>query len=107
VAIDMQRSAARRPSTSLEDASAGEPALITMPPSAETVWETWQVRAAVDELDPAEREIVRMQHLEGYSHSEISERLGVALGTVKSRSFRAHRQLASKLKHLREPIDDG
>jgi RNA polymerase sigma-70 factor (ECF subfamily) len=106
VAIDMQRSAARRPSTSLEDASAGEPALITMPPSAESVWEAWQVRAAVEELDPAEREIVRMQHLEGYSHSEISDRLGVAIGTVKSRSFRAHRQLASKLKHLREPIDD-
>jgi RNA polymerase sigma factor (sigma-70 family) len=107
VAIDMQRAAARRPSGSLEDASATEPALVTLPPSEEAIWETWQVRSAIDELEPAEREVVRMQHLEGYSHSEISERLGVALGTVKSRSFRAHRQLATRLKHLREPIDDG
>jgi RNA polymerase sigma factor (sigma-70 family) len=107
VAIDMQRSAARRPSTSLETASATEPALISMPPTEESVWETWQVRAAVDQLDPAERQVVQLQHLDGYTHSEISERLGVAIGTVKSRSFRAHRQLADKLKHLREPIDDG
>jgi RNA polymerase sigma factor (sigma-70 family) len=106
VAIDMQRSAARRPSTSLESADASDPALITMPPSEESVWDAWQVRAAVDELAPAEREVVRLQHLEGYSHSEIGERLNVALGTVKSRSFRAHQQLAAKLKHLRQPIDD-
>jgi RNA polymerase sigma factor (sigma-70 family) len=107
VAIDMQRSEARRPSTSLEVASADEPALVTLPPSAETVWETWQVRAAIDALQPDEREIVRLQHIEGHSQSEIAEQLGVALGTVKSRSHRAHQHLATRLKHLREPIEDG
>ncbi|HEY7625894.1 MAG TPA: RNA polymerase sigma factor [Ilumatobacteraceae bacterium] len=106
VAIDMQRSEARRPATSLEVAAADDSALVSAPPSAEAVWETWQVRAAIDMLPPDEREVVRLQHLEGYSHSEISDKLGVALGTVKSRSFRAHQHLATRLRHLREPSDD-
>jgi RNA polymerase sigma factor (sigma-70 family) len=107
VAIDMQRSAARRPAISLEATSDDEPAFATLPPSAEAVWETWQVRTAIDGLQPDEREVVRLQHLEGYSQSEIAEKLGLAIGTVKSRSYRAHQHLASRLKHLREPIDDG
>jgi RNA polymerase sigma-70 factor, ECF subfamily len=107
VAIDMQRSQARRPAISLEVTSVDEPALVSAPPSAEAVWETWQVRAAIDALQPDEREVVRLQHIEGHSHSEIAERLGLALGTVKSRSHRAHQHLATRLKHLREPIDDG
>jgi RNA polymerase sigma factor (sigma-70 family) len=107
VAIDMQRSQSRRPSTSLEAASADEPALVSLPPSEEAIWETWQVRAAIDALPVEERDVVRLQHLEGYTHTEIAERLGVAVGTIKSRSFRAHRHLATRLGHLREPIDDG
>ena len=107
VAIDLQRSENRRPSTSLEVASVDDPALVTLPPSEEAVWETWQVRAAIDELPPEEREVVRLQHLQGHTHTEIAEKLGVPLGTVKSRSSRAHQHLAHRLKHLREPIDDG
>jgi RNA polymerase sigma-70 factor (ECF subfamily) len=107
VAIDIQRSEARRPSTSLEVTSADEPALVSLPPSAESVWETWQVREAIDGLQPEEREVVRLQHIEGHSQSEIATQLGIALGTVKSRSHRAHQHLATRLKHLREPIEDG
>jgi RNA polymerase sigma-70 factor, ECF subfamily len=106
VAIDMLRSAARRPTTSLEVTSGDEPALVSLPPSAEAVWEMWQVRAAIDELQPDEREVVRLQHIEGHSQSEIAEQLGLAIGTVKSRSFRAHQRLANRLRHLREPVDD-
>jgi RNA polymerase sigma-70 factor (ECF subfamily) len=107
VAIDMQRSEARRSATSLEVTSADEPALVSLPPSAEAIWETWQLRAAIDELQPDEREVVRLQHLEGHSQSEIANQLGLAIGTVKSRSSRAHQHLATRLRHLREPIDDG
>ena len=77
------------------------------PPSAEAIWETWQVRAAIDALPPDEREVVRLQHMSGHSHSEIAEHLGLALGTVKSRSHRAHQHLAVRLQHLRKPIEDG
>ena len=59
------------------------------------------MRAAIDTLPPEEREIVRLQHLEELTHTEVAERLGVPIGTVKSRSFRAHRSLAARLGHLR------
>lgn len=100
-----QRSA--RPATSLEVTADDDPALVTLPPSAETVWETWQVRTAIDSLPPDEREVVRLQHIEGHAQSGIAERLGLAIGTVKSRSYRAHQHLAARLQHLREPTDDG
>ncbi|HYN34311.1 MAG TPA: sigma factor-like helix-turn-helix DNA-binding protein [Ilumatobacteraceae bacterium] len=56
----------------------------------------------MDSLPDDEREVVRLQHLEQLTQPEVAERLAVPLGTVKSRSFRAHRHLASRLGHLRE-----
>lgn len=101
-AIDIQRREARRPADALDDADPGNGALVALPPSAEALWEAAQVRLAVDALPPDERSIVRLQHVDGCTHSQIAEQLGVPLGTVKSRSFRAHRALAASLAHLRE-----
>ena len=103
VAIDIHRREARREATALDDVPAGHGAIVTLPPSADAIHETWAVREAVDELPADEHEVVRLQHLEGFTHSEIAERLGVPLGTVKSRSFRAHKRLAARLGHLRDP----
>ena len=61
----------------------------------------WEVRRAVDSLPAEDREVVRLQHFAGMSHSEIAERLHIPLGTVKSRTFRAHRRLVNLLAHLR------
>jgi RNA polymerase sigma factor (sigma-70 family) len=105
VAIDIHRREARRPATSLETASASEPALVALPPSAEQTYAVWQVREAIDALPPDERQVVRLQHIEQLTHAEIAEELGVPLGTVKSRSFRAHKLLASRLGHLRDGPD--
>ena len=38
------------------------------------------------------------------THTQISEHLGVAVGTVKSRSHRAHARLATLLGHLKETV---
>jgi RNA polymerase sigma factor (sigma-70 family) len=65
----------------------------------------WHVRRAIEELPPDEADVVRLQHLEGLTHTEIALRLGVAVGTVKSRSHRAHGKLAACLGHLRESVD--
>jgi DNA-directed RNA polymerase specialized sigma24 family protein len=73
-----------------------------LPPSMEGIWEAWQVRTALDSLPAEERDVVRAQHFAGLSHAQIAEHLGVPLGTVKSRSHRAHRRLASMLGHLVE-----
>ncbi len=103
VAIDIARREGRRPTTSLDTADAGERSLIYLPPSETVAWETAQIRLAIESLPPDDRAIVRLQHLDGFTHVEIAEHLGVPLGTVKSRSYRAHRSLAAKLAHLRDP----
>ena len=101
VAIDIHRREARRATTALDDVAAGHGSLITLPPSPDALHDTWAVREAVDELPREEREIVRLQHLEGFSQQEIAERLSLPLGTVKSRSFRSHQRLATRLGYLR------
>jgi len=76
--------------------------LTVSPPSPVRAWEAGQVRAAVRRLPADERAVVGLQHFAGLSHREIAERLDLPLGTVKSRSHRAHRRLAGALAHLRE-----
>jgi RNA polymerase sigma-70 factor (ECF subfamily) len=101
VAIDIHRREARRAHERLEEV-APDATVMALPDTAESAYEVWEVRRAVDELPAEERDVVRLQHLEGLTHAEIAERLGVPAGTVKSRSFRAHRHLAARLGHLRE-----
>jgi RNA polymerase sigma factor (sigma-70 family) len=102
-AIDVYRRESLRAGAPLEAVRADDPAMVTAPTSAEALYETWEVRQAVSELPDDEREVVRLQHFEGMTHGQIADRLGVALGTVKSRSFRAHRRLAAALGHLKGP----
>jgi RNA polymerase sigma-70 factor (ECF subfamily) len=101
VAIDVHRREQRRAHDQLDDVSPLDPALVTAPPDVERAFEGWEVRKAIDELPPDERELVELQHLQGLTHTEIAARLSVPVGTVKSRSFRAHRRLAARLGHLR------
>lgn len=105
-AIDVQRRERRRPAGSLESADPGDAALVSLPPSAEEIERVWSVRAAIEALDPVDRDVVRMQHLDGWTHAQIAERLDVPVGTVKSRSHRAHRRLANLLGHLRDRSED-
>jgi RNA polymerase sigma factor (sigma-70 family) len=102
VAIDVYRREAVRAADPLDSVAAGEPALVSSPQAAEAIYDVWEVRGAVAQLAPDEQEVVRLQHLDGFTHVQIAERLGVAVGTVKSRSFRAHKRLAAMLGHLRE-----
>lgn len=101
VAIDVQRGEAHRGADPLESVPPADPALTSEPQSAEAIYDAWEVRRAVDELPAQEREIVRLQHFEGLTHTQIAQRLDLPMGTVKSRSFRAHKLLAAELGHLR------
>jgi RNA polymerase sigma factor (sigma-70 family) len=65
-------------------------------------WEVWKVRGAVDGLPAEERDTLRLAHFEGLSHSETATKLGVPIGTVKSRMARAYRRLAGELGRLRD-----
>lgn len=104
VAIDVYRSERRHRNHETIDAS--HPALVTLPPSAEQIYDVMEVRQALDELPHHDRELIRLQHYDELSHAEIATRLAIPLGTVKSRSFRAHRRLARLLGHLRVHPDE-
>lgn len=69
--------------------------------SMEQTWEAYEVRRAVETLPPEEQQVVKLSHTLRLTHPEIAEHLGIPLGTVKSRSHRAHRRLLAALAHLR------
>lgn len=76
--------------------------------SFEQTWERFEIRTAVDGLPAGEREVLRRSHFIGETHEQIAAELGIPVGTVKSRSARAHRRLAAALDHLvnRSPSGD-
>jgi RNA polymerase sigma-70 factor (ECF subfamily) len=61
----------------------------------------WEVRQAVDSLPADEAQLIKLQHFAGMTHSEIAAELNIPVGTVKSRTYRAHRRLVGLLGHLR------
>jgi RNA polymerase sigma-70 factor (ECF subfamily) len=59
-----------------------------------------RVQAALAELPPEQKDVVSLAYLEGLSHSEIAERLGLPLGTVKSRMRIAYQKIRQALASL-------
>ena len=102
VCIDLYRRERRQPDlTDSGELPAGATDVDEVSAAAERSWRAWEVRRAVDSLGEDEREVVRLAHLEGLSFPEVSERLGIPVGTVKSRSHRAYRRLSEQLQYVR------
>lgn len=59
-----------------------------------------RVRSALEQLDPGDREILVMRHVEQLKVSEIATLLGISEGAVKMRRLRA-------AERLRELLDEG
>ena len=62
-----------------------------------------RVRSALERMDPADREILVMRHLEQLQVSEIASVLGISEGAVKMRRLRA----AERLRELLEDSTGG
>jgi RNA polymerase sigma-70 factor (ECF subfamily) len=107
VAIDIYRREARRPAQPSADVVSmvdrGR-ALMMQSADPDSLDAVWRVRNAIDELSVEEASVVRLQHLDGLTHTEIAEKLGIPLGTVKSRSHRAHQRLTDLLGSLRKEV---
>jgi RNA polymerase sigma-70 factor, ECF subfamily len=88
--VDAHRRAAARPKHAKEDSldSAAE-----MDVALDQAVLRWQVTAALARLSPAHREVIRLAHYGGLTMREISDRIGIPLGTVKSRTSYALRSL--------------
>jgi RNA polymerase sigma-70 factor (ECF subfamily) len=62
-----------------------------------------KILAAINALTEEYRVTLVLRHVNGLSCEEISENLGVSLGTVTSRLSRAHKLLRERLARLMEP----
>jgi RNA polymerase sigma-70 factor, ECF subfamily len=65
---------------------------------AEQAWVAWRVHRALEELPETERSVLELAYWSGLSQSEISDFLGVPLGTVKTRTRSGLRRLADELE---------
>lgn len=109
VGIDHRRRARRARLRSLDelvetDSDQGEQALCGCTPCGSPIERAASgeledaVGGALLRLSSALRATVVLRYTEGLSYGEISDALGVAVGTVKSRLHRAHRRLERELE---------
>ncbi len=77
----------------VEKSTGGDPAIASEERSA--------VRGALGELPEAQRIALELAYFEGLSQSEIAERLGEPLGTIKTRMQLGMKKLRDRLQALR------
>ena len=68
-----------------------------LPDSTDQILDSLILREALDKLSSAHAKVLRLTLEEGLTQAEIAERLGLAVGTVKSRTFNGMRALRSAL----------
>ena len=101
-AVDLVRREERRRAEPLSEDAAVTAAGIGDAPD-EAAWlrfERERVQAALRQLTDTQREALELAYYGGFSQSELAEKLGVPLGTIKSRMF-------SGLARLRELLDES
>jgi len=97
--VDVVRREDRRRAAPLDDVPV--PSGDSTDETAEIREERRAVQAALAELGEAEREALELAYYGGLSQSEIAERLGVPLGTIKSRMFGGLAKLRDALAERR------
>lgn len=63
-----------------------------------------RLQRAMDRLPPRMREVLVLHDVEGWTHEEIGERLGVAPGTCKSQLFKARAKMRAMLRPAPELV---
>jgi RNA polymerase sigma-70 factor (ECF subfamily) len=100
---DLLRREKRRPAEPLPDYL--DPADASSEDAFTSVELRPSIETALSELSPDFRAVVVLADVQGVSLPEVAEALELPLGTVKSRLFRARRQLAARLGNLSGDFD--
>jgi RNA polymerase sigma-70 factor (ECF subfamily) len=99
-AVDLVRREQRRRAEPLGDTDVDDAAGPSAEDAAWLNFERERVQDALRRLPDAQREALELAYYGGYTQSELAERLGEPLGTIKSRMF-------AGLARLRELLADG
>ena len=105
VCLDFLRSRNRRPTVSLSvEDDDGEDAQLDVADESQSPellldrkLTRESVRRGLDSLPPDYRQILLLREIQGLSYDEIAQALGLEVGTVKSRIFRARKRLCTFL----------
>ncbi len=92
VAADLRKRPSSRPLAPVEDAQ-----VPPEPDNAERIVEALMVQDALESLSPAHREVLTLVTQEGLTQSQVANRLGLPLGTVKTRMFHGLKALRAAL----------
>ena len=105
VCLDFLRSRSRKPTVSLSvEDNEGEEVQLNVADESQSPellldrqMTRESVRRGLETLSPEYRQILLLREIQGLSYDEISQALGLDVGTVKSRIFRARKKLCAFL----------
>ena len=87
----------------LNEATTSEQARTSNPETATAMSEMRKiVKAALDNLPPEQREVIELSYYSGFTQTEIAERLGQPLGTIKTRTRLGMIKLREVLRPVKE-----
>jgi RNA polymerase sigma-70 factor (ECF subfamily) len=103
LARDLRRKPASRSTVVAEDA-----ALDAMPASSRgaSVETRIDVTRALHRLKPRERSLLWLAYVQGWSHAEIAQSLGLRTASLKALLWRARRRLLEVMQERRQPRRD-
>jgi RNA polymerase sigma-70 factor (ECF subfamily) len=100
----------RRPTSELPDTEAGIPDTLTLPDvwtDVELRLDRAAIREAMASISGVQREAIELAYFGGLTQTEIAERTGVPLGTVKGRLRLGLQGLRAALLPLGDGADRG
>jgi RNA polymerase sigma-70 factor (ECF subfamily) len=92
VAADVRKRPSSRSLMPVDDVD-----LPPIPDDVDQILDSMVVREALDALGRGHADVIRLAHEEGLTQPQIAERLGLPLGTVKTRTFHGLRALRAAL----------